>query len=53
MRFSFIAAFAFVGIALAQAKLPSGQPCNKDGNLGVCESGLCVQLPDQPQGKCQ
>ncbi|KAE8154000.1 hypothetical protein BDV25DRAFT_136368 [Aspergillus avenaceus] len=55
MRFILIAALALVGAAFAapQDKIPSGQPCNKDGSMGVCESGLCVQLPDQTQGVCQ
>ncbi|KAB8229159.1 hypothetical protein ETB97_010358 [Aspergillus alliaceus] len=55
MRFIFIAALALVGSAFAspQAKLPAGQPCKQDGSLGVCDSGLCVQLPGQPQGVCK
>ncbi|KAE8336101.1 hypothetical protein BDV24DRAFT_168551 [Aspergillus arachidicola] len=55
MRFTLFAALAFVGAALAtpQAKIAAGQPCKADGSMGVCDSGLCVQTPDQTQGVCQ
>ncbi|KOC09870.1 hypothetical protein AFLA70_381g001251 [Aspergillus flavus AF70] len=44
MRFTVLAALAFVGAALAtpQAKIATGQPCKADGSMGVCDSGLCV-----------
>ncbi|OGM39205.1 hypothetical protein ABOM_012120 [Aspergillus bombycis] len=56
MRFTILAALAFVGAALATpqaAKIPAGQPCKQDGSMGICESGLCVQTPSQAQGVCQ
>ncbi|KAE8136382.1 hypothetical protein BDV38DRAFT_249969 [Aspergillus pseudotamarii] len=55
MRFTLFAALALVGTALAtpQAKIGTGQPCKADGSMGVCDSGLCVQTPDQTQGVCK
>ncbi|BCS27765.1 uncharacterized protein APUU_60813A [Aspergillus puulaauensis] len=52
MRFFFIST-VLLGAAFAQAKLPAGAPCKKDGSLGVCTSGLCVQTPNQAQGVCK
>ncbi|KAL4881330.1 hypothetical protein BJY04DRAFT_189633 [Aspergillus karnatakaensis] len=43
---------ALMGVASAQ-KLASGKPCKADGSLGICESGLCVQLPNADQGTCK
>ncbi|BDD62547.1 hypothetical protein MPDQ_004314 [Monascus purpureus] len=60
MRFTFIAALALIGTALANPvaqdsgkKIPIGQPCKKDGSMGICEGGFCLQAENQPQGTCQ
>ncbi|GIJ82807.1 hypothetical protein Asppvi_001322 [Aspergillus pseudoviridinutans] len=50
MRFTFFAALALLGTALAaptapttsRATIPAGQPCTKNGSMGVCQSGLCL-----------
>ncbi|KAF7119247.1 hypothetical protein CNMCM5793_008995 [Aspergillus hiratsukae] len=50
MRFTFLAALALLGTALAAptapttstGTIPAGQPCTKDGSMGVCESGFCL-----------
>ncbi|KAL4917869.1 hypothetical protein BDW62DRAFT_201420 [Aspergillus aurantiobrunneus] len=52
MRFLLIAT-ALIGAVCAQGKLPAGAPCKQDGSMGVCASGLCVQTPSEPQGKCK
>ncbi|KAL2869694.1 uncharacterized protein BJX67DRAFT_378752 [Aspergillus lucknowensis] len=58
MKFTWIAALALIGSAMAlpakePAKLPSGATCTKDGKLGICESGICVQDIHDSQGKCK
>ncbi|KAL2858599.1 hypothetical protein BJY01DRAFT_241929 [Aspergillus pseudoustus] len=58
MKLSWIASFALIGTAIAipaqqAAKLPSGAPCTKDGNMGICESNLCIQDVNASQGKCK
>ncbi|EAW11436.1 uncharacterized protein ACLA_091340 [Aspergillus clavatus NRRL 1] len=61
MRFSFLAALALVGTALAApagpnrsaATIPIGQTCNKDGSMGICESGYCLQDEKAATGTCQ
>ncbi|RWQ98984.1 hypothetical protein C8Q69DRAFT_449391 [Paecilomyces variotii] len=53
MRFSFLAALALIGAAAAQNTIASGQPCKKDGSMGICQSGLCIQEPNQAQGVCK
>ncbi|OQE19351.1 hypothetical protein PENFLA_c019G05558 [Penicillium flavigenum] len=52
MRFTILTALAFVGLSMATS-IPSGGKCKQDGSLGNCESNLCVQLADQPYGKCK
>ncbi|BCR98748.1 uncharacterized protein AKAW2_40431S [Aspergillus luchuensis] len=62
MKFSIFATLAFLGLALASpaansasntATLPSGATCNKDGSMGNCQSGLCVQEENASTGTCQ
>ncbi|KAL4952258.1 hypothetical protein BDW69DRAFT_185576 [Aspergillus filifer] len=52
MNFSWLATLALVGTAVA-ANLPAGAPCTKDGKMGTCQSGLCIQEPNAAQGKCK
>ncbi|KAJ5519207.1 hypothetical protein N7453_001629 [Penicillium expansum] len=52
MRFAIFTALAFAGLSMA-ASIPSGGQCKQDGSLGNCESQLCVQLANQPFGKCK
>ncbi|OQE05086.1 hypothetical protein PENVUL_c027G04767 [Penicillium vulpinum] len=51
MRFSILTTLAFIGLSVAA--IPSGGKCKQDGSLGNCESKLCVQLADEPFGKCK
>ncbi|KAL7652006.1 Signal peptidase subunit family protein [Aspergillus niger] len=60
MKFSIFATLAFLGIALASpaantatSTLPSGATCNKDGSMGNCASGLCIQEENASTGTCQ
>ncbi|KAL4940424.1 hypothetical protein BDV06DRAFT_224071 [Aspergillus oleicola] len=54
MNFSWLATLALVGTAVAAGgKLPSGASCSKDGKMGTCQSGLCIQEPNAAQGKCK
>ncbi|GKZ31318.1 hypothetical protein AbraIFM66950_011713 [Aspergillus brasiliensis] len=62
MKFSIFATLAFLGLALASpaansantaTSLPSGATCNKDGSMGNCASGLCIQNPEDSTGTCQ
>ncbi|KAI9924840.1 hypothetical protein ASPWEDRAFT_172197 [Aspergillus wentii DTO 134E9] len=55
MQFNFIAALALVGatLAAAQNSIAIGQPCKKDGSMGVCEGGFCLQLANESQGVCK
>ncbi|KAI9368135.1 hypothetical protein BJX61DRAFT_546834 [Aspergillus egyptiacus] len=42
------------GAAAAAADLlPAGAPCTKDGSMGICESGVCIQDVNANQGTCQ
>ncbi|KAE8392596.1 hypothetical protein ETB97_002157 [Aspergillus alliaceus] len=63
MRFSFLAAFTLITAALAapqqqgggsvQKTIPIGAPCKKDGTMGVCDGGFCLQDEKADQGVCK
>uniref|UniRef100_A0A0S1MIK7 Uncharacterized protein n=1 Tax=Phakopsora pachyrhizi TaxID=170000 RepID=A0A0S1MIK7_PHAPC len=55
MKLTFLTSLFVTGIAFAAAKAPlaDNAPCKKDGSLGVCQSGLCEQQPNAPQGTCK
>ncbi|KAL4890021.1 hypothetical protein BDV59DRAFT_185520 [Aspergillus ambiguus] len=59
MKLTFLASLAFLGVALAvpaqsgQKKIPEGQPCKKDGSMGVCATGYCLQDANSNQGVCK
>ncbi|KAL4914491.1 hypothetical protein BDW62DRAFT_204507 [Aspergillus aurantiobrunneus] len=65
MKLSFLAALTFLGIAVAvpspdggggggdKPTLKTGDPCKKDGSMGNCQSGVCIQTPQEDQGKCK
>ncbi|OQD72436.1 hypothetical protein PENDEC_c021G04167 [Penicillium decumbens] len=55
MYISLVSILTFVGVALAATSplLDVGAACNKDGSMGNCASGFCMQLPSQQTGKCQ
>ncbi|RDW65661.1 uncharacterized protein DSM5745_09400 [Aspergillus mulundensis] len=54
MNFSWIATLALIGTAMAAGNnLPAGAPCTKDGKMGTCQSGLCIQDVHASQGTCK
>ncbi|KAL4880588.1 hypothetical protein BJY04DRAFT_219060 [Aspergillus karnatakaensis] len=59
MKFLWIATLALAGSAMAmpaQAKaktLAPGAACTKDGKMGVCQSGICIQDVHASQGVCK
>ncbi|KAB8209421.1 Antifungal peptide [Aspergillus parasiticus SU-1] len=63
MRFSFLAALTLISAAIAapqqagndaaQNTLAIGAPCKKDGSMGICEGGFCLQDEKADQGVCQ
>ncbi|KAL4865414.1 hypothetical protein BDV12DRAFT_200158 [Aspergillus spectabilis] len=61
MKFSWIATLALIGSAVAmpaqlQSKaktLAPGTPCTKDGKMGNCQSGVCIQDVHDNQGVCK
>ncbi|GFF57220.1 hypothetical protein IFM46972_10731 [Aspergillus udagawae] len=61
MRFTVLAALAILGTALAAptalttstATIPAGQPCTKNGSMGVCQSGYCLQDEKASSGVCK
>ncbi|KAL3434506.1 hypothetical protein BDV09DRAFT_195713 [Aspergillus tetrazonus] len=54
MNFSWLATLALIGTAMAAGKtLPAGAPCTKDGKMGICESGVCIQDVNADQGHCK
>ncbi|KAE8151571.1 hypothetical protein BDV25DRAFT_152458 [Aspergillus avenaceus] len=65
MRFSILATLALLGVAIAMPQqpeggkgdevktIPVGAPCTKDGSMGICEGGFCLQDEKDSQGTCQ
>ncbi|KAL5359267.1 hypothetical protein BJX96DRAFT_174210 [Aspergillus floccosus] len=59
MKLTFLTTLALVGASLAlpaqdaQKKIPEGQPCKKDGTMGVCATGYCLQDENANQGVCK
>ncbi|KAB8070555.1 hypothetical protein BDV29DRAFT_160325 [Aspergillus leporis] len=63
MRFSFLAALTLIGAAIAapqqpqgsdaQKSLPINAPCKKDGSMGICQGGFCLQDEKADQGVCK
>ncbi|KAE8143611.1 hypothetical protein BDV38DRAFT_276694 [Aspergillus pseudotamarii] len=64
MRFSFLAALTLISAAIAapqqqggndaaQNTLAIGAPCKKDGSMGICQGGFCLQDEKADQGVCQ
>ncbi|KAK1145164.1 hypothetical protein N8T08_004597 [Aspergillus melleus] len=61
MKISFLTTFTLIGAALAmpaadakQKTIPVGQPCTKDGNMGICaKGGFCLQKENAKQGVCK
>ncbi|EEH16463.2 hypothetical protein PABG_06550 [Paracoccidioides brasiliensis Pb03] len=53
MKLSLLATIAIFSVALAQKGIPNGRPCKKDGSMGNCASGFCLQIQGESQGKCE
>ncbi|KAE8359277.1 hypothetical protein BDV27DRAFT_162799 [Aspergillus caelatus] len=64
MRFSFLAALTLISAAIAapqqqggndaaQNTLAIGAACKKDGSMGICQGGFCLQDEKADQGVCQ
>ncbi|OQE20608.1 hypothetical protein PENSTE_c013G05588 [Penicillium steckii] len=52
MRFTFVI-LAIAGLSMAASPIPAGGTCKKDGSMGNCQSGLCVQKANAATGKCK
>ncbi|PWY79703.1 hypothetical protein BO70DRAFT_397181 [Aspergillus heteromorphus CBS 117.55] len=66
MKFSILAVLALLNVAIATpvlnanaprdttpATLAAGATCNKDGSMGNCQSGFCLQDVNAATGVCQ
>ncbi|THC87535.1 hypothetical protein EYZ11_013021 [Aspergillus tanneri] len=60
MKISLLTTLTLIGAALSvpvadgTKTIATGQPCTKDGKMGICEKGgFCLQEKNKPQGICK